>query len=165
MGAIDDCLQANAEFVGRGDAAAVPVRPSRRLAIVTCMDCRLELTGALGLRSGDAHMIRNAGGVVTEDVIRSLTLSQALLGTREIMLIHHTNCGLLASSDDALGEAIEDAIGSRPPFALSSFDDVEADVRRCLAVLNESPLIVHDQEIRGFVYDVETGQISEVAPE
>ena len=165
MGAIQECLEANAAYVARGDAPQVSVRPSRRLAIVTCMDCRLDLPGALGLRAGEAHILRNAGGVVTEDVIRSLTLSQALLGTREVMVIHHTNCGLEAASDDTLADAVEDATGARPAFPLSSFADVRADVRQCLSALRESPLIVHDENIRGFVYDVETGRLEEVGGE
>jgi carbonic anhydrase len=118
---------------------------------------------ALGLQEGDAHVIRNAGGVVTEDVIRSLLISQRLLGTREVMVIHHTNCGMLTFSDDSLKRQIEADTGLRPPFALEAFPDLEADVRQSIARIEASPFVPHREQVRGFVYDVASGQLREVA--
>jgi carbonic anhydrase len=126
------------------------------------MDARLNRYGALGLREGDAHIIRNAGGVVTDDAIRSLTISQRLLGTREIVLIHHTECGMLTFHDDDVKAAIEKETGLRPPFALEAFADVEEDVRQSLRRILASPFIPHKDAVRGFVYDVRTGQLNEV---
>jgi carbonic anhydrase len=127
------------------------------------MDARLDVYGALGLQEGDAHVIRNAGGVVTEDVIRSLLISQRLLGTREVMVIHHTNCGMLTFSDDSLKRQIEADTGLRPPFALEAFPDLEADVRQSIARIEASPFVPHRDQVRGFVYDVGSGQLREVA--
>ena len=126
------------------------------------MDARLETGGLLALSEGDAHVIRNAGGVVTEDVIRSLTISQRLLGTREIMLVHHTDCGMLTFTDDQVKQQILDDTGVKPPFALESFSDLEADVRQSIDRIKASPFIPHKDQVRGFVYDVTTGQLNEV---
>ena len=136
--------------------------PAREIAIVACMDARLEMGALLGLEEGDAHVIRNAGGVVTDDVIRSITISQRLLGTREVMLIHHTDCGMLTFRDAELKEAIQKETGIRPPFAMEAFPDLEGDVRQSIARINASPFVVHKDAIRGFVYEVETGRLREV---
>jgi carbonic anhydrase len=135
--------------------------PAKRLAVVACMDARLDVHKILGLEEGDAHVIRNAGGVVTDDAIRSLTISQRLLGTNEIILIHHTDCGMLTFKDDAVKAQIEDETGVRPPFALEAFADLDADVRQSIARIEASPFIPH-KNVRGFVYDVKTGKLGEV---
>jgi carbonic anhydrase len=134
------------------------------IAIVTCMDARIETGVLLGLGEGEAHVIRNAGGVVTEDVIRSLMISQRLLGTREIMLIHHTNCGAETFTDDEVKDAVEKETGVRPPFALESFTDLEEDVRQSIARIEASPFLPNKEVVRGFVYEVETGRLREVSP-
>jgi carbonic anhydrase len=126
------------------------------------MDARIDVHRILGLREGEAHILRNAGGVVTEDVIRSLTISQRLLGTREIMLIHHTDCGMLTFRDDDLKDRIQAEIGIRPPFAFEAFSDLEEDVRQSIRRLQASPFLLHKDAIRGFVYDVRTGRLREV---
>jgi carbonic anhydrase len=126
------------------------------------MDARIDVHRILGLREGEAHILRNAGGVVTEDVIRSLTISQRLLGTREIMLIHHTDCGMLTFRDDDLKDRIQAEIGIRPPFAFEAFSDLEEDVRQSIRRLQASPFLLHKDAIRGFIYDVRTGQLREV---
>jgi carbonic anhydrase len=137
-------------------------RPARPVAIVTCMDARLDVHRALGLEEGEVHVIRNAGGVVTEDVIRSLLISQRLLGTREVLVIHHTNCGMLTFSDDGLKRQIEADIGLRPPFALEAFPDLEGDVCQSIARIEASPFVPHREQVRGFVYDVASGGLHEV---
>jgi carbonic anhydrase len=136
--------------------------PAKQIAIVVCMDARLETGALLRLAEGDAHVIRNAGGVVTDDVIRSLTISQRLLGTREIMLIHHTDCGMLTFKDDDLKQQILDETGIKPQFAMEAFDDLDADVRQSIARVKANPYIPHKEQVRGFVYDVESGQLREV---
>ena len=136
--------------------------PAKKLAVVACMDARLETGVLLKLVEGDAHVIRNAGGVVTDDVIRSLTISQRLLGTREIMLIHHTNCGMVTFTDDELKQQIVADTGLKPSFAMETFKDVDEDVRQSMARVNASPFIPNKQEVRGFVYDVESGHLREV---
>jgi carbonic anhydrase len=136
--------------------------PSRRLAVVACMDARLNLFGLLGLREGDAHLIRNAGGVVTDDVIRSLAISQRKLGTREIVLVHHTDCGMLTFTDDQFRQELEDEVGIRPPWAAEAFRDLDADVRQSMARVRTSPYLLHRDAVRGFVYEVETGRLREV---
>src|SRR5438445_3592984 len=136
--------------------------PGRQVAIVACMDARLNVYGLLGLTEGDAHVIRNAGGVITEDTIRSLTISQRLLGTTEIVLIHHTDCGMLTFTDDAFKAAIEADTGLRPAWAAEAFADPEADVRQSLARVRATPFLPH-QNVRGFVFDVKTGELREVA--
>jgi carbonic anhydrase len=136
--------------------------PAKKLAVVACMDARLETGVLLKLVEGDAHVIRNAGGVVTEDVIRSLTISQRLLGTGEIMLIHHTDCGMLTFSDDDLKQQITADTGIKPPFAMEAFNDIDEDVRQSLARVHASPFIPNKQEVRGFVYNVSSGHLREV---
>lgn len=162
MTAIDDFLAHNAKYAERFDKGHLPMPPARHIAVVACMDARLETGVLLGLVEGDAHVIRNAGGVVTDDVIRSLVISQRLLGTREIMLIHHTDCGMLTFTDAELKQQILDETGIKPPFALEAFPDVEADVRQSLARIAASPYIPHKEVVRGFVYDVKTGKLNEV---
>ncbi len=162
MGAIDTYLSNNAKYSADFSKGNLPVPPAREIAIVACMDARLETGALLGLEEGDAHVIRNAGGVVTDDVIRSLTISQRLLGTREVMLIHHTDCGMLTFTDAELKAAIQKETGIRPPFAMDAFSDLEDDVRQSIARINASPFVVHKDAIRGFVYEVETGRLREV---
>ena len=158
-----DTFVANAEryaaSFGKGD---LPMPPASHVAVVACMDARLNSYGLLGLSEGDAHVIRNAGGVVTDDVVRSLTISQRLLGTSEIMLIHHTDCGMLTFHDDDLKAQIEADTGIRPAFALEAFSDPDADVRQSIARIKASPFIPGKDSIRGFVYVVETGRLREV---
>jgi carbonic anhydrase len=138
-------------------------RPVRPVAVVTCMDARIDVHRALGLEEGDVHVMRNAGGVVTDDVIRSLLISQRLLGTREVLLIHHTNCGMLGFTDDGLKRQVQADVGIRPPFALEAFPDLDEDVRQSIARVQASPFVRHKDAVRGFVYDVATGLLSEVA--
>jgi carbonic anhydrase len=133
------------------------------VAVVACMDARLNVHGMLGLQEGDAHVIRNAGGVITDDEIRSLAISQRLLGTREVILIHHTDCGMLTFSDDELKQQIQDDVGIKPHFPMESFTDLENDVRQSIARIQASPFIPHKDSVRGFVYEVETGRLREVA--
>ena len=161
---LNEVLAANARYADDfGDKSELPIPPGRRFAILTCMDARLDPALALGLEPGDAHVIRNAGGVVTEDAIRSLIISQGLLGTEEIVLIHHTDCGMLNLSDDALLDQIEAALGTRPDLALRSFPDLDEDVRQSIAALRANPYLPHTESVRGFVYDVETDALREVA--
>lgn len=162
MSAIDTYLGNNAKYAADFSRGDLPMSPARPIAIVACMDARLETGVLLGLKEGDAHVIRNAGGVVTDDVIRSLTISQRLLGTREIMLIHHTDCGMLLFRDAELKETIQKETGIRPSFAMEAFSDLEDDVRQSIARINASPFVVHKDGIRGFVYEVETGHLREV---
>jgi carbonic anhydrase len=162
MSVIDEILEHNEAYASRFDKGHLPMPPAKKLAAVVCMDARLETGALLALVEGDAHVIRNAGGVVTDDVIRSLTISQRLLGTREIMLIHHTDCGMLTFTDDALKQQILEDTGMKPHFALESFSDIEADVRQSLARVMASPYIPHKDEVRGFVYDVASGHLREV---
>ena len=161
MSRIDPLLQANAGYVQRFPGPR-PLPPALHLAIIACMDSRLDLFGALGLEVGDAHLIRNAGGVITDDVIRSLAISQRRLGTREIALIHHTDCGLQLITDDGFRAELQEATGMAPSFAIESFTDVEADVRQSIARVRHSPFLPHRDKVRGFVYDVDTGQLTEV---
>ena len=135
--------------------------PRRKLAVLTCMDARIEPLSLLGLEVGDAHVIRNAGGVVTEDTIRSLTISQHLLGTREIMLVHHTECGLQATDDISFADRVEQATGRRPPWAARAFTDVEDDVRESMRLIHESPYLL-SHAVRGAVYEVDSGRLREV---
>jgi carbonic anhydrase len=158
---IDRMLEANDKWAQQFPGSK-PVRPARKVAVVACMDSRIPLFGVLGLDIGDAHVIRNAGGVITEDVIRSLTLSQHALGTREIVLIHHTDCGLSSTDDVSFSDAVFAATGRRPPWAARAFTDVDADVRESIALIKENPYLL-SHEVRGFVYDVETGRLREVS--
>jgi carbonic anhydrase len=157
---IDRMLEANQEWAQRFPGSK-PVRPARAVAVVACMDSRMPLFGLLGLDVGDAHVIRNAGGVITEDTIRSLTISQHVLGTREIVLVHHTECGLQATDDVSFADLVEQATGRRPPWAARTFTDVDDDVRESIRLIQESPYLL-SREVRGTVYDVETGHLREV---
>ena len=159
---LDDLLRNNNRYAGDFDKADLPLPPARKLAVVACMDARLDPHRALGLEEGDAHVIRNAGGVVSDDVIRSLVISQRMLGTREILLIHHTDCGMLTFRDDDVKDSIEDQTGLRPSFALESFRDLEQNVRQSIARIRVNPFINHKDRIRGFIYDVATGRLDEV---
>jgi carbonic anhydrase len=163
VSAADDLLANNAAYAAGFDHPGLAVAPSRKLAIVACMDSRLDLFGALGLELGEAHIIRNAGGVVTDDVVRSLIISQRLLGTEEIVLVHHTDCGLLKVTDDELKDAIEDDVGVRPGFAFEAFRDLDVNVRRSIARLRATLFLPRTDSVRGFVYDVDTGRLHEVA--
>jgi carbonic anhydrase len=161
MSVIDELIENNARYAEgfTGLAAAAPVK---RVAILACMDARLDIYRLLGLQVGDAHVIRNAGGVVTEDVIRSLTISQRLLGTREIVVIHHSECGLLGFDDDAFKERLRDETGATAPWPSRSLTDLEADVRASVEELRGSPFVAAGSQIRGFVAEVATGRLREV---
>ena len=162
MDTIDELLENNRAFAGSLPARHLDVHPSRRLAVVTCMDSRLDVFAALGLRDGEAHVLRNAGGVITDDVIRSLAVSQRRLGTREVMLIHHTNCGMQALSDDGFRAELQQATGVAPAWAIESFTDLEADVRQSILRVRRSAFVPHRDAVRGFVYDVDTHRLREV---
>ncbi|MGI8427072.1 MAG: beta-class carbonic anhydrase [Actinomycetota bacterium] len=162
MSVIDELLSNNEAYAESFDEGDLPLAPAKQIAIVACMDARLEPMKALGLSLGDAHVIRNAGGVVTDDAIRSLAISQRLLGTKEIVLIHHTDCGMLKFKDDDLKAQIEAETGIRPPFALEAFSHLEDDVRQSMARIKASPFIPHKDSIRGFVYEIEGGRLREV---
>ena len=162
MPAIDDLLANNARYAARYDKGDLSAPPGLSLAVVACMDARLDTHSLLGIGEGDAHVIRNAGGVVTEDAIRSLTISQRLLGTTSIMLIHHTDCGMLTFRDDEVKDAIMADTGLRPAFALEAFADLEGDVRQSMARIQASPFIPNKDDVRGFVYDCATGKLNEV---
>ncbi len=163
MSATDEFLANNARYAESFDKGDVPLPPGRKTAVVACMDARIETGALLGLEEGDAHVIRNAGGVVTDDVLRSLTISQRLLGTREIILVHHTDCGMVTFSDDAVKAQIEADTGVRPSFALEAFPDAEEDVRQSIRRIEACPFIPEKGQIRGFVYDVATGKLNEVS--
>lgn len=156
-----DNAQKYAEGFDKGDLA---LPPAQRLAVVACMDARLNVYGLLGLKEGDAHVIRNAGGVVTPDERRSLAISQRLLGTQEIILLHHTGCGMLTFTDDAFKDSIESDTGIRPDWAAEAFSDLEENVRQSRRRILDDPSIPHKDSVRGFVYEVETGKVREVAP-
>jgi carbonic anhydrase len=158
----DDLVARNREYVKSFADHDLEVRPTRQMAVVTCMDSRMNIFSLLGLGHGEAHIIRNAGGVITDDVIRSLCLSQRYLGTREIVLVHHTNCGLQMVTEDGLKAEIEAEIGIKPWWAVESFDDPYVDVGQSMKRLQMTPFLPHKDYIRGFVYDVQTGQINEV---
>lgn len=160
----DELVARNAAYAEVFDGSGLGSAPSRRLAVVACMDARMDVLRILGLAVGEAHVIRNAGGVVTEDVIRSLCLSQRLLGTREVILIHHTECGLQRIDEDDFKAALEAELGVKPGWAVESFADPYADVRQSLRRLHLSPFIPHKDHLRGFVYDVATGRLDEVGP-
>ncbi len=162
MSATEEFLAANRRYAQDFDKGDKALPPAKRVAVVACMDARIETGRLLGLEEGDAHVIRNAGGVVTDDVIRSLAISQRLLGTTEIVLIHHTDCGMLTFSDDAVKADIERETGLRPPFALEAFSDLEDDVRQSIRRIEASPYIPNRDKVRGFVYDVTSGRLNEV---
>jgi carbonic anhydrase len=162
VSATDEMLENNAAYVASFDKADLPLPPAKKTAVVACMDARLNVYGALGLGEGDAHVIRNAGGVVTADAIRSLAISQRLLGTEEIILIHHTGCGMLTFTDDGFKADIERDTGIRPDWAAEAFADLESDVRQSIARVKASPFVPKTDQVRGFVYEVETGRLREV---
>ncbi|MBV9312063.1 MAG: carbonic anhydrase [Solirubrobacterales bacterium] len=162
MTATDELLAHNEAYASSFEKGDLPLPPGRKVAVVACMDARLNVYGALGLSEGEAHVIRNAGGVVTDDVIRSLTISQRLLGTQEIILIHHTGCGMLTFTDDEFRNSIQQEIGVKPEWAAEAFSDLETDVRQSIARINTSPFISNKDSVRGFIYEVETGRLREV---
>ena len=161
MSVTDDLLRNAEQYAESFDKGDLPIPPGKKVAVVACMDARLIPTRVLGLEEGDAHVIRNAGGVVTDDTIRSLSISQRLLGTEEIILIHHTGCGMLTFTDDEFKRAVQEDVGIKPTWAAEAFTDLEEDVRQSLARIESSPFIP-SKKARGFVYDVETGKLSEV---
>lgn len=160
--ATDELISNNERYAATFDKGNLPASPRRRVAVLACMDARLDIYGMLGLSAGEAHVIRNAGGVATDDAIRSLVISQELLGTREVVIIHHTDCGMLSFHDDELKERIYRNTGIRPPFAFEAFPDVVEDVRQTAARITASPFVTHKDAIRGFVFDVEGGRLREV---
>jgi carbonic anhydrase len=159
---IDDLVANNATFAAGLPARHLEIEPRRRLVVVTCMDSRLDVFAALGLHEGEAHVLRNAGGVITDDVIRSLAVSQRRLGTREVMLIHHTDCGMQSLTDDGFRAELQNATGLAPAFAIESFSDLDADVRQSIRRVRRSPFLLHRDRVRGFVYDVDTHRLREV---
>jgi carbonic anhydrase len=161
MTVTDELLANNAEYAA-SFSGPLPLPPAKHLAVVACMDARLDVYRILGLHEGEAHVIRNAGGVVTDDEIRSLTISQRLLGTTEIILIHHTDCGMLTFTDDSFKADIQAEVGIKPHWSPEAFSDLEADVRQSIARIQASPFIPHKESVRGFVFDVATGRLNEV---
>ncbi|MET9664697.1 carbonic anhydrase [Streptomyces sp. NPDC006475] len=162
MSATDQYLTNNQAYAA-SFSGPLPLPPSRQVAVVACMDARLNVYAILGLDDGEAHVIRNAGGVVTDAEIRSLAISQRLLGTREIILIHHTDCGMLTFTDDGFKAQIEKETGIKPPWSAESFSDLEDDVRQSIRRISTSPFVPHNDSVRGFVFDVATGHLAEVA--
>ncbi len=162
MSITDELVTNAARYADDFDRGDLPLPPAKGVAIVACMDARLNVYGLLGLNEGDAHVIRNAGGVVTDDEIRSLAISQRLLGTKEIILIHHTDCGMLTFGDDEFRRQVQEETGVKPEWAAEAFDDLEVDVRQSIARIKASPFIPHKNQIRGFIYDVHTGKLAEV---
>jgi carbonic anhydrase len=162
MSFTDDLLKNAEEYAASFDKADLPRPPAKRIAVVACMDARLALHKLLGLEEGEAHVICNAGGVVTDDAIRSLSISQRLLGTEEIVLIHHTDCGMQTFTDDDFKRAVQEDTGVKPAWAVETFDDLEGDVRQSIARIKASPFIPRKDSVRGFVYEVETGKLREV---
>jgi carbonic anhydrase len=159
---MDELVANNRTFAGSLPASALEVRPTRRLAVVTCMDSRLDVFAALGLKDGEAHVLRNAGGVITDDVIRSLAISQRRLGTRDVMLIHHTDCGMQTLTDDGFRAELLEATGVAPAFAIESFSDLDADVRQSILRVRRSDFLLHRDHVRGFIYDVSSHQLREI---
>jgi carbonic anhydrase len=163
MSVTDELLSNNEAYAASFALGDLPLPPARKLAVLACMDARIDVHAILGLGAGDAHVIRNAGGVVTDDEIRSLSISQRLLGTEEIILIHHTDCGMLTFTDDVFKRSIQDETGIKPEWAAESFDNLEEDVRQSIGRIKASPFIPHTDSVRGFVYEVETGRLREVS--
>jgi carbonic anhydrase len=163
MSVTEELLHNNAAYANSFEKGDLPLPPARGVAVVACMDARLDVHKILGLQEGDAHVIRNAGGVITDDEIRSLTISQRLLGTREIILIHHTDCGMLTFSDDELKAQIHEDVGMKPHFSMESFSDLEEDVRQSMRRIHSSPFIPRKESVRGFIYEVESGRLREVS--
>jgi carbonic anhydrase len=164
MSVTDELLKNNQAYA-QAFKGGLPLPPARKLFVLACMDARLHVSKILGLKEGDAHVFRNAGGVVTNDAIRSLTISQRLLGTEEVILIHHTDCGMLTFKDDAVKDQIEKETGIRPAFALEAFSNLEDNVRQSIARIKASPFVPKKDRIRGFVFDVNSGRLNEVAVE
>jgi carbonic anhydrase len=164
MSVTDELLQNAEAYAASFDKGALPLPPAKKVAVLACMDARLNPYGILGLHEGDAHVIRNAGGVVTDDEIRSLAISQRLLGTEEIVLIHHTDCGMLTFTDDEFKRSVQDDTGIKPEWAAEAFPDLDEDVRQSIARIKASPFIPRKDSVRGFVYEVETGRLREVEP-
>ncbi len=162
MDVIDDLIANNTAFAAGLPAQHLPIEPRRKLVIVSCMDSRLDVFKALGLREGDAHILRNAGGVITDDVIRSVAVSQRRLGTRSVMLMHHTDCGMQKVTDDGFRAELQQATGVAPAFAIESFTDLDADVRQSILRVRRSEFILHRDRVRGFVYDVDTHRLREI---
>ncbi len=162
MSVTDDLLRNNEAYAEAFDKGDLPLPPAKGIAVLACMDARLNVYGMLGLEQGDAHVIRNAGGVVTDDEIRSLVISQRLLGTREVVLIHHTDCGMLTFTDDEVKGQIQADTGIKPEFALEAFSDLDEDVRQSVARIQANPFILHKDSVRGFIYEVESGRLREV---
>jgi carbonic anhydrase len=162
MTVTDELLQNAERYAADFDRADLPLPPAKGVVVLACMDARLNPYGILGLQEGDAHVIRNAGGVVTDDEIRSIAISQRLLGTKEIILIHHTDCGMLTFSDDDFRRQIQDDTGIKPQWAAEAFDDLETDVRQSIARIKSNPFIPNKDNVRGFIYDVKTGRLDEV---
>jgi carbonic anhydrase len=162
MSVTDTLLRNNEQYANSFTKGELPMPPAKKVAVLACMDARLDVHKILGLEEGEAHVIRNAGGVATDDAIRSLLISQRLLGTEEIILIHHTDCGMLTFTDDEVKAEVEKEIGVRPPFALEAFADVESDVRQSIARIESSLFVPIKRSIRGFVYDVHTGRLTDV---
>jgi len=162
MSVTDEVLRKNDAYARSFDKGSLPLPSARQLAVLACMDARLDVHKILGLNEGDAHVIRNAGGVATDDAIRSLVISQRLLGTNEIILIHHTDCGMLTFKDDEVKRQIESEVGIRPAFALEAFPDLEEDIRQSIARIQASPFIPNKSSVRGFIYDVRSGKLEEV---
>jgi carbonic anhydrase len=163
MSVIDELIGNASSYGDSFEKGDLPLPPAKRVAIVACMDARLNPYGLLGLREGDAHVIRNAGGVITDDEVRSLSISQRLLGTEEIMLIHHTDCGMLTFSDDDFRRQVQADTGIKPEWAAEAFNDLEEDIRQSIARIKASPFIPNKDHVRGFIYEVETGQLREVS--
>jgi carbonic anhydrase len=163
MSVTDELLRNNEAYAESFEKGDLPLPPARGVAVVACMDARLDVHKMLSLEEGDAHVIRNAGGVITDDEIRSLAISQRLLGTSEIILVHHTDCGMLTFTDDELKRQIQEDVGVKPHFSMESFSDLEEDVRQSIRHIQASPFIPNKDSVRGFVYEVETGRLREVS--
>ena len=162
MSVTDELLASADRYAQQFDKGELPLPPAKKVAVVACMDARLDPQKVLGLGEGDAHVIRNAGGVVTDDEVRSLAISQTLLGTEEIMLIHHTDCGMLTFTDEQFSDQLEADTGAKPEWSANCFDDLEGDVRESIARIRSSPFIPNKDSIRGFVYDVKSGRLNEI---
>jgi carbonic anhydrase len=162
MSVTDELLGNNEAYAASFDKGDLPLPPGKKVVVLACMDARLSPYGVLGLKEGDAHVIRNAGGVVTDDGIRSLAISQRLLGTEEIILIHHSDCGMLTFTDDQFKRQIQDEVGIKPQWAVEAFGDLDEDVRQSVARIKASPFVPKKDSVRGFVYDVRTGKLREV---
>jgi carbonic anhydrase len=162
MSVTDELLRNNEAYAASFDKGHLGMPPTKRLAVVACMDARLQPNRILGLEEGEAHVIRNAGGVITDDEIRSLAISQRLLGTEEIILMHHTDCGMQTFTDEDFRRSLQEEVGIKPNWAPEAFSDLDEDVRQSIARIKASPFIPHKDRVRGFIYEVETGRLREV---